>query len=207
MDHIFAKGYRRAMEKVINWLDDTLVAVEANRTRVDLLRRASLDRSYSAGGLAVGTGAATVKTANTVTYVIGGVFKSKAATDNIAIPAGTTVPISNFCKFLVSLPAGGTPTLTQGNLGTSAALALLPACPANEAPVGYMQVATDGATTYVPGTTDDPTAGVTFTYVDTSWVDTGADAMAALAATGQSITNETKAQADLDYKDLMRGMP
>ena len=136
------------------------------------LATAFLYHSWAAGGLTEGTNAATVKTANTVTYFNAGVYKTKAATDNIAVPAGTAVGASKFCKFLVTL-ADGTFTITQGNVATTAALAELPAVPALGSPVGYFQIATGGATTYTPGTTDNGAAGVTDTYADITWPDSG----------------------------------
>lgn len=124
-------------------------------------------------GLAEGTDPATIKTANAVDYVNAGVWKNKGATDNIAIPAGTTVPISSFCKFLVCLAADGTPSITQGNIASTAAAALLPEIPAGETPIGYFQIATNASATYVPGTTDNGAAGITDTYVDQNFPDSG----------------------------------
>ena len=47
--------------------------------------------SLTAAGLAEGTNSATFKTANTLTYTSNGVFKSKAATDNLTFTAGTAL--------------------------------------------------------------------------------------------------------------------
>ena len=46
---------------------------------------------------------------------------TKAAEDNIAVPAGTAVTASKFSKFLVCLQADGTVTITQGNVAASLA--------------------------------------------------------------------------------------
>lgn len=172
MDHRF-KLYHHRIATELRGLADTLQA------RADLIRRTVLYRSLTAGGLAEGTTAATIKTANTVTYLSDGVFKSKGATDNIAIPAGTTLADGEFCKFLVTLQADGTPVVTQGTPAASAALALLPAVPAGETPIGYFQIQTVGAT-YVPGTTDNGAGTVTDTYVDLAWPDSGDDSYDAL---------------------------
>ena len=56
--------------------------------------------SLSAAGLAEGTNANTWKTANTLVYTSDGVFKSKAATNNVAFSAGhAAVPPSSTCLF------------------------------------------------------------------------------------------------------------
>lgn len=172
MDHRYVL-YNHRMLTELRGLADTVQA------RADLMRRTLLNRALTAGGLAEGTNAATIKTANTVTYLADGVFKSKGATDNIAIPAGTTLADGEFCKFLVSLQADGTPVVTQGVPAASAALALLPAVPADEAPISYFQIETSGAT-YIPGTTDNGAGTVTDTYVDIAWPDSGADSFDAL---------------------------
>lgn len=127
-----------------------------------------LNRSFMKGGLAEGTNAATIKTVAAVDYCINGLMYSKAITDNIAITAGSVQAISTFCKYLVSIDAAGTVTTTAGNVAASAALALVPDLPASSAPLGYFQIATDGVTTYTPGTTDNGAAGITDTYQDMS---------------------------------------
>ena len=124
-----------------------------------------INMCFTAVGGAKGTNAATVKTSNTATYICNGIQCSKGGTDNIAVPAGTVVPISSFCKFLVSLNAAGTFTVTQGVPAATAALALLPDCPALNTPVFYFQTATDDDT-FTPGTDSTDTEGITTTFVD-----------------------------------------
>jgi hypothetical protein len=135
----------------------------------DLLRRI-LNRCFGAAGLAEGTNANTIQIAAAVDYCIDGVVYLKAITDNIAMTALPVQAISTFCKYLVSIDAAGTVTLTQGNIAATAALALVPSLPADSAPLGYVQVATDAATTFTSGTTDLGAAGITDTYVNLSSV-------------------------------------
>ena len=101
-------------------------------------------------------------------YCINGLMYTKAITDNITITAGAEQPISTFCKYLVSIIADGTVTVTKGNDAATAVLALLPDLPADSAPVGYFQVATSGAGTFIAGTTALDAAQVTDTYQDVS---------------------------------------
>ena len=135
----------------------------------DLLLR-MLNRCFGAAGLAEGTNANTIQVAAAVDYCIDGVVYLKAITDNIAMTALPVQAISTFCKYLVSINAAGTVALTQGNIAATAALALVPALPADSAPLGYVQVATNGSTTFTSGTTDLGAAGITDTYVDLSAV-------------------------------------
>ena len=70
--------------------------------------------SLTAAGLAEGTNANTFKTTNTLTFTNNGVFKSKAATDNLAFSTGTALAASQACLFAVWVSSGGTITTTQG---------------------------------------------------------------------------------------------
>ena len=125
-----------------------------------------LNMCFTTVGLAEGTNDATVKTANTATYIVDGIHAAKTATDNVAIPAGTVIPISSYCKFLVSLDVSGNFTVTQGTYASTSAGAVLPDCPASNTPIGYFLIATDATHPYTPGTTDNSAAGITDTYVD-----------------------------------------
>ncbi len=137
--------------------------------RMQDLLTSLLNRTFGACGLTIGGTATKIKTATAVSFCIDGVAYIKAATDNITITAGlATQPISTFCKYLVSIIADGTVVVTKGNDGTTAALALVPDMPADNAPLGYFQIATNGSTTFVPATTSLAAAGITDTYVDLS---------------------------------------
>jgi len=127
-----------------------------------------LNRSFTAAGLTIGGTSTKIKIAVALKYCVNGLMYSKAITDNITITAGAEQPISTFCKYLVSIVAGGTVTVTKGNDAATAVLALLPDLPADSAPVGYFQVATSGAGTFIAGTTALDAAQVTDTYQDLS---------------------------------------
>jgi len=123
-----------------------------------------LNRSFTAGGLTIGGTSTKIKIAVALKYCVNGLMYTKAITDNITITAGAEQAVSTFCKYLVSINAAGTVVVTKGNDGTTAALALLPDLPADSAPVGYFQVATNSSTTFTAGTTALDAAGITDTY-------------------------------------------
>ena len=126
-----------------------------------------LNRSTGKAGLLEGTNAGTLQTATAIDFCVNGVpGTQKAATDNIAMTACDTQPVSTYCKYLVSIAIGGAVTVTKGNNAATAALALLPALPATGAPIGYFQILTDASTTFTSGTTDLGAAGLTETYGD-----------------------------------------
>lgn len=197
-DHATAKTAVDAIETLIEELHDdhatSKTALDAIETLVEelkadfnLLRSQVLNASLNGGagvggaGLAEGTNATTIKTTNAVTYTIGGQLYTKAATDNIAFTATAQQAVSTFCLYLVSINAAGTVAMTKGTeLGTDTAV--LPALPASSAPLGSIKVATDGATTFTGGTTDLGAAGITDTYVDLAYVNTGTSASTAVAA-------------------------
>jgi hypothetical protein len=124
---------------------------------------------FGPAGLAKGTNAHTIKTANSVNYTINGVFKGKGATDNIAMTACLLQAISTWCLYLVSLDAADAATVTKGE-DASTDTAVRPDLPANNCPIGLIKVATDATHTFTSGTTDLSAAGITATYQDVSTI-------------------------------------
>jgi hypothetical protein len=61
--------------------------------------------TLNSGAVAAGTNAGSIKTTATVNYTVNGVFKSKAATDNIALPAPSAVAAYTAGAFQV-IPIG-----------------------------------------------------------------------------------------------------
>jgi len=124
--------------------------------------------SLTAAGLAEGTNANTFKTVNTLTFTNNGVFKSKAATDNIAFSSGhTAVGPSSACLFGVWINASGTVSTSQGPIVAAGDPCPVPGAPAaNLTLVGLIKVTTDASTTFTPGSTDLGAAGVTDAYSD-----------------------------------------
>jgi hypothetical protein len=158
----------------------------------DSLRDLIGNMALSNGGLAEGTNAATYKTANTISYLSDGQFKSKGATDNVAFSSGHyTLKDGYSCLFVVALDGDGNfktfqgepfkaETVggatkyrgyrrdAQGNYEMTSALvdktsSYLPDVDAGYSPVGIIKVATSGAA-FVPGTTDLGAGTVTDTY-------------------------------------------
>ena len=122
--------------------------------------------SYTAAGLAEGTNANTFKTTNTLTYTSNGVFKSKAATDNLAFTAGTAIPANSSALIGVWINAAGTLSTSQGPTVAAGDPCPVPTAPAaNLTFVGYVKIVT-GAATFTPGSTDLSASGVTATFAD-----------------------------------------
>lgn len=147
--------------------------------------------SLTAAGLAIGTSKPTVKIANTVTFLIAGVFKSKttadtaftATTHDITALAGSVQE----AVYLVSLNASGTVTLTKGTTATGAGTALVPATPTGNAVVGHVRVAVDaGATDFDASSDDLDAAHLTVTYTDLAHSPN--DQAAAEAASGEDLS-------------------
>jgi hypothetical protein len=136
------------------------------RTLVNAMALLAANRCLSAGGATIGTTTTKAKSANTIVFTIDGVFKSKAATDDLWTLSGGVVPISSFQKYLLCLDASGTASVIQGVPAATAAAVVLPAPPQDRAIVGVLTVATDGVTTFTPGTTALSASGITDTYVD-----------------------------------------
>jgi hypothetical protein len=123
--------------------------------------------SLTAAGLAEGTNSATFKTVNTLTFTNNGVFKSKAATDNLAFSTGTALAASQACLFAVWINASGTVTTTQGPIVAAGDPCPVPTqSTANVTLVGLIKVTTDSSTTFTPATTDLSASGITDVFYD-----------------------------------------
>lgn len=144
---------------------------QANMTVLDQAYRAMANRCLAAPGLCIGSSAPTaVKIANTVHYLVGGIFKSKttaevaftATTHDIAADADT----ARAAWYLLSLDADGTPTLTMGEIA-DASEAALPELPTTGTVIGAVKVAVAAGSTKFDATSDNLSAThITDTYVD-----------------------------------------
>lgn len=123
--------------------------------------------SLTAAGVAEGTNANTFKTTNTLTFTNNGVFKSKAATDNLTFSTGTALAASQACLFAVWINTSGTVTTTQGPIVAAGDPCPVPAqATANTTLVGLIKVTTSSSGTFTPGSTDLSASGVTGAYYD-----------------------------------------
>jgi hypothetical protein len=128
--------------------------------------------AFTAAGVAMATTTTAVKTVNSLTYLIEGVFKVKAGTDNFWTAANSftamqTVPIGSRCIILLLIDAAGAASAIQGPIGTTDLLATVPVdtIPQAKAIVGTVKVVT-GTANFVPGTDAWNKANVAFTFAD-----------------------------------------
>jgi hypothetical protein len=123
--------------------------------------------SLTAAGLAEGTNANTFKTTNTLAFTSNGIFKSKAATDNLAFTAGTALGNSQACLFAVWITSGGTVSTTQGPIVAAGDPCPVPGqVTAGTTLVGLIKVTTSSAATFTAGSTDLSASGITAAYSD-----------------------------------------
>jgi hypothetical protein len=154
-------------ENAGNALNDQLLM-----NRFDEFHTALTYQALSSAGLAIGTGsAAAVKIGNTVTYLNGGVFKSKT-TAEVAFTATThdIAPHATLVQeavYLVCLAADGTPTLVMGAIASGSGAAIVPEATAGTTPIGYCRVAVAAGATLFDASTDLLSAAhITDTYVN-----------------------------------------
>ena len=124
--------------------------------------------SLTAAGLAIGTTAGTFKTTNSLTYTSNGIFKSKAATNNLPFTAGHKALANNQnCLFGVWINAAGDVVTTQGPIGSAGDPCPVPGAPVGTGHtlVGLIKVSTGAAETFTPGTSTLGT-GNTAAYLD-----------------------------------------
>lgn len=123
--------------------------------------------SLTAAGVAAGTNAGTYKTTNTLTYTSNGVFKSKAATNNVAFSSGhAALGNSQACLFGVWINGAGDLSTSQGPIVAAGDPCPVPGAPAaNLTLVGLIKVSTSSSQTFTPGTSTLGT-GNTVAYSD-----------------------------------------
>jgi hypothetical protein len=143
-----------------------------------------LNCALTAGGAIQATSTVSVKSVSTITYLIAGAFKSKAATDPLWTPgsgtSATTVAVSSFQKYALALNAAGTASVqeaVQSKVSAAAVVwtnvsafspwsAFLNLTNSGLAIVATLQIATDATHTFIPGTTALNAAGITATIFD-----------------------------------------
>ncbi len=137
-------------------------------------------------------GAATVRTTGTTSYLVGGLFYSKAAlaAQSLAIThdekgrpvaeglAAYVQPINTTVIYVIALNAAGTVAVVQGSYAgqvqnyprdlsrVETGVGGVPQVPEGYTPIGAIKVVTNGVATFTPGTTALDAAGLTVTYHD-----------------------------------------
>jgi len=150
-------------------------AVQGQQELADFLearyRYAIYNKTASSAGLAIGTGStAKVLIANTVTYTVANIWKSKT-TAEIAFTA-TTMDIAASASsvqeavYFVCLDASGTPSLVMGTIAAGAGNAKYPELPAATLTViGAVRIAVAAGSTMFDASSDALSAGhLTVTY-------------------------------------------
>lgn len=143
---------------------------DANKLKAYRADGAFRNMTLSNPGLAIGSGSkAKVLIANTVVFLIAGVFKSKT-TAEIAFTATTHDIAPNASSiqeavYLLTLNAAGTATITKGTTATGAGNAAVPAAPAGQAVIGHVRVAVAAGATLFDASSDNlDAAHLTATY-------------------------------------------
>jgi hypothetical protein len=130
------------------------------------------NRAYGCAGLAEGTDANTIKTANAVHYEVAGQAYMLAATDSIAMTACAAQAVLTSCLYLVTVNAAGTVKVTKGTEYLTTAVAAgtstlkLPTPPDAEAILGAFKIVLTSSATFTSGTTDLGAANVADTYAN-----------------------------------------
>lgn len=146
-------------------------------TLVNSIKAALLYMTLAKAGLAIGATSPKkgVTIANTVTYLINGVPKTKT-TAEIAFTAtvhdiAANASVVREAVYLLSLAANGNATITKGVEATGAGKALVPDCPSGQAPIGHVRIAVAAGATSFDATSDDLDAGhLTVTYTDLGFI-------------------------------------
>jgi len=143
-------------------------------------------------GLAIGSGSkAKVLIANTVPFLIDGVFASKT-TAEVAFTATThDIPADadavQEAVYAYSILANGTVAVTMGAIASGAGNAIPPAIPKGQALLGYLRLAVAAGATSFDATTDElDEAHLTDTYINAAFPADGGKALGALTEAEQA---------------------
>lgn len=138
----------------------------------DLLTTRLQNMALSPAGLAIGSvSKKTMKIVNTITYLAGGVFKSKTTA---AVPfTATTDDITNSASaiqeacYLVSIKNSDASVVVTKGTTAGSGLSVVPDTPTGHTPVAYAKIAVAAGATPFDATSDDlDAAHLTVTYVD-----------------------------------------
>lgn len=136
------------------------------------LKHNSATRALASAGLAIGTSSkAKILIANTVIYLIAGVYYTKTTAEVAFTATAMDIAYSESAVqeavYLMSLAANGTATITKGVIASGAGNAVIPATPASNVAIGYVRVAVAVGTTPFDASTDLLDAGhLTVTYTN-----------------------------------------
>lgn len=141
---------------------------------INAIGQNSGNMSLNSAAVAAGTAAGSIKTTATLNYVINGIFRSKAATDSIALPAPSvasqytagrfqSIPIGMKSMFALFINEAGTFSFGQGALVESGDPAPPPPIDVGVAVVAVFTVRPTSAA-FVPGTTVLGTGNTTTFY-------------------------------------------
>jgi hypothetical protein len=137
------------------------------RTALEFIYNTFLTHCLTSAGLAIGSTGNKEKVANgACSYAINGIIYTLSANANGTALAGGAQATGTYCKYLVSVNASGTVTITAGVSASTAAEAELPALPSANCPLGYVQIYNNSGSNFIPGTTALDASGITATYVN-----------------------------------------
>jgi hypothetical protein len=148
------------------WANRILAALDQLGQTVNATNLLLQNTVVNSAGLAIksGGGSPDFLTANTVYYMIAGKLYSVAAAADTAMTAAAQQGNTLVSAHLVVVDAAGTISTIAGT--PAAAGPVVPACPADQAALGIIQVTTDGSHTFTAGTTHLDATGVTVAYVN-----------------------------------------
>lgn len=136
----------------------------------DKLQRRACNLLFKTGGLAIkASSSALAKTANTIKFIVDGVYCSKAAADCAALVG--TVTNATFNVFVFTVNAAGTFKTYMGAGAATRAAVVFPTVADGEVVVGFIEVNPTGTGDFVGGTTalDDGTVVPNVVYIDTPY--------------------------------------
>lgn len=147
---------------------NSFTSQETALTTLQKVQSALQDSIFTSAAIAIGTTTTKVKTATATKFFINDVYGNLAVTDDFWTLAGT-VTNAKFNVFLLYITSAGVAGMVMGTEGATRATVVMPALPANCAPVGLLEINPTGTGNFVGGTTalGDATVVPNAVYINT----------------------------------------
>ena len=153
-------GTGMSQRALVKFLENIVTIVNELKSDFNILRDNFLNKTTTSGIMSFGSGESSGKTTSTANYAIGGKLYTFSASSNIRFIPQTAQSTPTYCYYLFSLNSSGVLTTTKGTEGSSTPSLVMPAVPANTAPIAAVLIYAS-STAFQLGVSSTSTAVIT----------------------------------------------
>ena len=153
-------GTGMSQRALVKFLENIVTIVNELKSDFNILRDNFLNKTTTSGTMSFGSGESSGRTTTTVNYAIGGKLYTFSASSDIEFVPQTAQSTPTYCYYLFSLNSSGVLTTTKGTEGSSTPSLVMPAVPANTAPIAAVLIYAS-STAFQLGVSNTSTAVIT----------------------------------------------